>query len=505
MNSRFVLVIASLAAACGTSPRQAPSPAIHDVTIRGAVEARAARGEAATDSAVVARMIAEGMHHSHVASDLEYITDVIGPRLSGSAALRRANEWTAQKFKEYGTDRQWLEPWTFGIAWQRGPMTLRLLRPQERELAGVSWAWSPGTNGPVAGDVVLMDAHDAGDFERRFAGNLRGKWVMMGPASYIPNPDAPPITARDSAEADSARRAHPRVSPEERRFLFTSLSLVAREGAAGVIRDGAKQFALFTMSGSPRAVSPIPQIVVANETYAQFERLLARHEVVRIEADIHNAFGRDTVQVSNTVAEIRGTELPDEVVLLGAHLDSWDLGTGATDNAAGSIAVLEAARILEAAGVHPKRTIRFVLFGGEEQGLFGSQAYAVAHRDELSKFQAVLVLDNGSGRITGMALQGRDDLAGMWKGMFAPVSSLGPFTVRSANKGATDHVSFIPYGVPAFNYDQLTRGYGHTHHSQVDVFDHTAPGDIAQAATVMAVNAWQLADMPELLGRNPAR
>lgn len=508
MNFRFALLaISFLSVSCATSPRRIPAP----TPAPGAAAAQAPQKpeslvsqhgvQLPVDSALVARMIGEGMDHSHVAADLEYLTDVIGPRLSGGAGLRRANEWTARKFKEYGTDGAWLEPWTFGVGWERGPMTLRMLHPQQRELLGVSWAWSPGTKGPLAGDVIMMDARSSDDFERRFAGKLRGAWVMMGPAAYIPNPDAPPIDARDSAAADSARRAQPQLTPEERRFLFTSLSLVAREGAAGVIRDGAKEFALFTMSGSPRAISPLPQIVVANETYAQFQRLLARHEPVRIEADVRNSFTRDTLQVSNTVAEIRGTERPDEVVLLGAHLDSWDVGTGATDNATGSIAVLEAARILAASGVHPRRTIRFVLFGGEEEGLFGSQAYAAAHKSELAKYQAVLVLDNGSGRITGMALQGRDELRDMWQDLFAPISPLGPFAVRSGNKGGTDHLSFIPYGVPGFNYDQLGRGYNHTHHSQVDVYDHTAPGDIAQAATVMAVNAWQLADMPELLPR----
>ena len=508
MTARLTFVATSLLlAGCATSPRQAPAP-------RPAAAGLPQRAESLVvqhgvrlpvDSALVARMIREGMDHSHVAVDLAYLTDVIGPRLSGSAALRRANEWTAQKFKEYGMDREWLEPWTFGIGWERGPMTLRMLQPQQRELLGVSWAWSPGTRGPVAGNVVMMDARSPEDFDRRFAGKLRGAWVMMGPAAYIPNPDAPPITVRDSAAADSARRAQPAITAAERRFLFTSLSRVAQEGAAGVIRDGAKEFALFTMSGSPRAISPIPQVVVANETYAQFQRLLEHHEPVRIEADVHNTFTRDTLQVSNTVAEIRGTEHPDEVVLLGAHLDSWDVGTGATDNATGSTAVLEAARILAASGVRPRRTIRFVLFGGEEEGLFGSQAYAAAHKSELSKYQAVLVLDNGTGRITGMALQGRDELRDMWQDLFAPVAALGPFAVRSGNKGGTDHLSFIAHGVPGFNYDQLGRGYNHTHHSQVDVYDHTAPGDIAQAATVMAVNAWQLADMPELLPRNAAR
>jgi Zn-dependent M28 family amino/carboxypeptidase len=222
---------------------------------------------------------------------------------------------------------------------------------------------------------------------------------------------------------------------------------------------------------------------------------------VRIEADIRNTFTRDTLQQWNTVAEIRGSEKPDEVVLLGAHLDSWDIATGGTDNGTGSIAVLEAARILTASGVKPKRTIRFVLFSGEEEGLFGSQAYAAAHEKELAKMQAVLVLDNGTGKITGMALQGREDLRDIWKAMLQPLAALDTLVLRSGNKTGTDHLSFIQYGVPSFNYDQLTRGYNWTHHSQVDDYSMVVPRDIAQAATIMAVNAWQLADLPVLLPR----
>jgi carboxypeptidase Q len=452
---------------------------------------------------LVARMIQEGMQHSHVDADLQYLLDVIGPRLTGSPEVRRANEWTRQKFLEYGADRADLEPWSFGIGWTRGPMTLRMLAPQHREMLGVSWAWSPGTKGPVAGDVVFMDARTQADFDRRFAGKLRGVWVMLGPAYPVVNAAAPPLTHADSAHNDSLARALGPHTNQEIEFYNSRIPLLAHEGAAGAIHDGGKQFGLFTMSGSPAYISPIPQIVIGNDNYAQLERLARRGEHARIEVDITNTFSRDTLEQWNTVAEIRGSEKPDEVVLLGAHLDSWDLATGGTDNGTGAIAVLEAARILKAAGVHPKRTIRFALFTGEEEGLFGSQEYAMRHEKELDKHQAVLVLDNGTGRITAMALQGREELRDMWKAMLQPVASLGPLMVRSGIKTGTDHLAFTPYGVPAFNYDQLTRGYDHTHHSQVDDYSHTVPSDVAQAATIMAVNAWQFADLDQLLPRGP--
>ena len=452
-------------------------------------------GGVRASSDVVARIIDEGLHRSHVAADLEYLLDVIGPRLTGSAEVQRANEWTRQKFGEYHMDDAHLEPWTFGVGWERGPMTLRMLSPQRRELLGVSWAWSPGTNGPLAGEVVYMDARNPREFAERFAGRLRGAWVLLGPPQVVVNPAVPPVTHADTVHLDTLRQAIAPRTQEERDFFNLRGAYVARERPAGLIHDGGKQFGLFTMSGSPLAVSPLPQIVIGNDVYAQLSRLCVRGERPRIEVDIHNTLGRDTLRQSNTVAEIRGRELPEEVVLLGAHLDSWDLATGGTDNGTGAIAVLEAARILGSLGVKPRRTIRFVLFTGEEEGLLGSEAYVDAHKKELDKYQAVLVLDNGTGRITAMALQGHEETRALWQSMFQPLAPLGPFTVRSGTKTGTDHLSFIPYGVPSFNYDQLTRGYDHTHHSQVDDYDHTVPGDVMQAATIMAANAWQLAEM----------
>jgi hypothetical protein len=458
--------------------------------------------EVPSNDALVARIVEEGTQRSHVAQDLSYLLDVIGPRLAGTPGMQRANDWTQQKFREYGMDRTELERFKFGVGWTRGPMTLRMLTPQQREMIGVSWAWAPGTNGPTAGNVVYVDARTRSEFDRRFAGKLRGAWVLVGPSTPLMNPDGP-MTRTDSSRLDSLRRSQLARNDDEARYLQIRAALLVQEGIAGAIRDGGKEFGLLTMSGSPTAVLPYPMIVISTEDYTQLERLAQRGEPTRLEGDIKNTFTQGSIDQFNTVAEIRGTEKPDEVVLVGAHLDSWDLSTGGTDNGTGAIAVLETARILKAAGVQPKRTIRFVLFGAEEEGLLGSQAYTEAHEKELDKFQAVLVLDNGTGRISGMALQGREDLREMWKSMLRPAAVLDGLFVRSGNKTGTDHLAFLPFGVPSFNYDQLTRGYQHTHHSQVDDFSHTVPADIAQAATIMAINAWQLADMREFLPRGP--
>ncbi len=461
------------------------------------------------DSAAVRAIVREGAGgRSRVGADLQYLTDVIGPRLTGSPAMARANEWTRAKFREYGADSAWRESYAFGVAWKRGPMTLRMLLPHERWLTGFSWAWAPGTKGPVAGDVIYMNATTQAEFTAKFAGKLTGAWVMTGPPFPFPDPDGPPLSATDSVALRDARKATyaPPRNAAEATFRERRDSLLIGEGIAGTIVDGAKDYALLTMSGSPEDVLTLPRIVVAHETFTQWHRLLAMGERVRVEATIENSFvtaGPQTAE--NTIAEIRGSEHPDEVVLIGAHLDSWDLGTGATDNGSGAMTVLEAARILKASGARPKRTIRFALFSGEEEGLFGSASYVRDHLREIPKYQAALVIDNGTGRIEGMSLQGRDELEAMWRDLFAPIADLGPFDVKHRNKGGTDHLPFLMTGVPGFNYDQLSRGYDHTHHSQIDTFDYAVVDDLKQAATVIAATAFELANLPQLLPRGPVR
>jgi carboxypeptidase Q len=455
-----------------------------------------------TDSNEIKDIVEEGTTNSHVAADLEYLSDVIGPRLTGSAAARQANEWTRSKFQEYGVDSAWTESWWFGRAWQRGPMVAELVAPHKQELFAASWAWAPGTRGPETGNVEVIDAKTSADFAK-YAGKLRGAWVITRPPSWVHNFDFGPMMHADSLQLDSVYRAAATVTQAEREYRRDLPGMLAAQGALGVLTDGAKELGLLTMSGSPVQPYPLPNIVLPHETYAMFTRLRAAGVTVTLRADITNTLSIDSLRSENTIAEIRGSEHPEEVVLLGAHLDSWDLGTGATDNGAGAIAVLEAARILAATKVRPARTIRFALFTGEEEGLLGSEWYVRTHEAEMPHYQAVLVLDNGTGRITGIALQGRRELHDAWASMLTPIPELGPFSIRSANKGGTDHLSFLEAGVPAFNYDQVTLGYNHTHHSQVDTYDHVSPADIAQAATVMAVNAYQWASADSLLARGP--
>jgi carboxypeptidase Q len=474
------------------------------------LDIRSLPGQTVVDTSGAGTLIVQAMDHSEVMANLQHLSDVIGPRLSGSPAMRRANGWTAERFQQYGLTAR-LESYQFGVTWERGQVSLRLLQPFTRWVTGQSWAWTVGAGGKrLTGPVVLTDLSTPESLAV-YRAQVKGAWVLPRSAYPLWNPDGPVMTPKDSIQLTEKVRLRNSVTADtspaavfaRRQFQIDLPYILKAAGALGTLLDASKEHALMNMSGSPNRVSPLPSIVIAHEDYAQLERLIRAGMSPRIEGKVTNRIGQTPVQQWNTVAELRGSERPGEVVILGAHLDSWDLGTGVTDNGTGSMVVLEAARVLAHSGLKPKRTIRFILFSGEEEGLLGSRAYTAEHAAEADSIQAVLVLDNGTGAITGQALQGRDELEGLWRDLLAPVSSLGASGIRHASKMGTDHLSFIPYGVPAFNFDQLPRGYSHTHHSQSDTFDKAVEADLKQAAAVMAVTAYELANLPELLPRGP--
>jgi carboxypeptidase Q len=466
--------------------------------------------QAPVDTAGVGAVASQAMDHSEVMANLRHLSDEIGPRLSGSAAMRRANDWTADRFRAYGLTAA-LEPYAFGITWERGPVSLRIRAPFDRAITAHSWAWTAGTGGKaVAGPVVLVDLSTP-DSLATYKDKVRGAWVLPRAPYPVWNPDGPTMTPADSSRIAEQLRLRSLTTADtsaaavqaRRQFEIDRPYALKAAGALGTLFDGSKEYGLMTMSGSPNRVSPLPNLVIAHEDYALLDRLIRSGITPRIEARVENRFGKKPVEQWNTVAEIPGLEKPGQVVILGAHLDSWDLGTGVTDNGTGSMAVLEAARAIAQSGVKPKRTIRFILFSGEEQGLLGSRAYTAAHAAQADSIQGVLVLDNGTGAVVGQALQGRDDLEELWRELLAPLASLGADSVRHASKSGTDHLSFVPYGVPAFNFDQMPRGYNHTHHSQTDTYENAVDGDLKQAAAVMAVTALELANLPQLLPRGP--
>jgi hypothetical protein len=468
--------------------------------------------QVAVDTTGAGALIAQAMDRSEVMANLRELSDVIGPRLSGTPAMRRANDWTAERFRAYGLTAA-LEAYTFGVTWERGAASLRLVAPFTRPITAHSWAWTAGTGGKALTGLVVMADLSTPDSLAAYKGKVRGAWVLPRAAFPLWNPDGPTMTAADSASQAEALRLRNLATADtsaaavlaRRQFAIDLPYVLKTAGALGTLVDGSKEHALMTMSGSPNRVSPLPNLVIAHEDYAMLERQIIAGAAPRLEGRVENAIGRVPVQQWNTVAEIRGSERPGQAVILGAHLDSWDLGQGVTDNGTGSMVVLEAARAIAHSGLKPKRTIRFILFSGEEEGLLGSKAYASAHAADADSIQAVLVIDNGTGAITGQALQGRPELADLWHGLLAPVAQLGADSVRDASKSGTDHLSFLPYGVPGFNFDQLPRGYSHTHHSQSDTYDKAVPGDLKQAAAVMAVTAFELANHPELLPRGPKR
>ncbi len=290
------------------------------------------------------------------------------------------------------------------------------------------------------------------------------------------------------------------------RFNQELKTFLASEGVAGLLRDSNKEHGLVNMTGatSNYTVAPFPEAFLTTESYGLVWRLLKRGPV-EIEINMQNSFSSEPVEVHNTVAEIPGTEKPDEVVIIGGHIDSWDLGTGATDDGTGIMAVLEAARALKAVGVRPRRTIRFVMFSGEEQGLHGSRAYVKAHAKDLSKVSAVLVHDMGTGRVKSIGLLGRYDLREIMDQVVEPFKDavkLDELSLRGM-AGGTDHASFLPHGVPAFAVIQDEAEYRKTHHTESDTFDKIYADEINQGAKVLAAWAYNVAMLPGCLPRNP--
>jgi hypothetical protein len=460
------------------------------------------------DTTGIGALIDQGMNKSQVMKNLQYLSDVIGPRLTGSAAARAANDWTLKQFQGYGLDAH-LEQWNFGGTWERGAMWMRLVAPRAHDVVAASWAWTPGTGGkPLTGSVVRIDASTPESLVVN-KGKVKGAWVMLRAPALVWNNDGPPMSAADSQRQREFFRAFQQQAPRDsaararqQQFNADQPFLLRDAGALGILLDAGKEQDLLNMSGSPTRVLPLPQVVVAHEEYAMLDRLLGLGVTPQLQASIQNTLNmKDSVPQWNTVAEIRGSEHPGQVVIVGAHLDSWDLGTGATDNGTGSMATLEAARIIAQSGVKPRRTIRFILFTGEEEGLIGSRKYAEQHAGDADSIQAVIVLDNGAGAVTGQALQGRPELYGLWRAILAPLHDFNADTVNDAFKGGTDHLSFLPYGVPGFNFNQISRGYNHTHHSQSDTWDKAIEWDLRQASTVMAVSALELANLTGMIPR----
>ena len=449
------------------------------------------------------KLFTEIDQNQQLMSNLEYLCDMIGPRLTGSDKLKRANQWTLARLQEYGLEKARLESWTIGNRWSRGTASARIVEPAAHAMTVASAGWSPSTNGPVRGRIVYVKADKPADLEK-YKGQLRGAIVITTEPATL-DPAAPPPPDADRSLNAERGRENPDAPFEERMRLRRQMNeFYKNEGVVGVLRESSKEHGLLNMSGFGGAnyqISPIPSAFVIHEDYARLWRLLARNQPVEVEIDLKNEVTAGPVEVFNTVAEIPGGDKANELVIVGAHLDSWDLGSGATDNGTGSSVLLEAARAIRASGLKPSRTIRFLLFSGEEQGLNGSRAYIKAHPEELDRIQGVVIHDTGTGRVKSFTIEGRYDLREAMDKIAEPLREAGLDELSMRRTSGSDHVPFRDAGVPAFFGVQDPAEYRKTHHSQSDTFDKIRKPDLVQGAKVVAALAWNLAEYPEKLPR----
>jgi carboxypeptidase Q len=471
--------------------------------------ARPSPDEKSSLAAADGRILSEIREHSEAMDNLEHLSDSIGQRLTGSPQLKQANEWTRDMFQKYGLTNAHLEPWTIARSWTRGNARARIVSPAAHPLTIAAAGWSPSTPGVVQGPVVYFDAKTKEEFAR-FHGKLKGAIVIyQEPASLSPpKPADPNAEVTRPMQQPPPRMGEPPIPDPYYAFLQAAkerTQFFKEEGVVAVLRDSNKPHGLLNMTDvslEKYAPGVIPAAFVTGEGYRMIFRLL-KHGPVQVEIEMTNAMGEKPMEVYNTVADLRGSEKPDEMVILGAHLDSWDLATGSTDNGTGSIAVLEAARALAKLNLKPKRTIRFVLFTGEEQGLYGSEEYVKAHQNELEKVSAVLVHDTGTGRVLTLGLHDNYQDRQLVDEVLAPLHELKLLEPSMARSYGTDHLSFDDAGVPGFFCIQDLAEYRLTHHSQSDAFDKVWKDDLNQGAQVLAAWAYNTAQLPGMLPRRP--
>ncbi len=472
----------------------------------------------------------EGFHHSKVMETLFYLTDVYGPRLTNSPNYKKAAQWCVEQFKKWGLKNAHLEPWgTFGRGWAVERFSIEMIEPQYLNMIAYPKAWTPGTNGTITGQPVLVDIKSEEDFEK-YRGKLKGAIVMTRPSREAEThfkADAKRYSDEDLKEL--AQAPEPGAKPSwwkrreeylRRRRLRNKINkFFLEEGAAVVLEASAREHGtiLVQRGGSHKmnAEPVLPSMVVAIEHYWRVVRLLEKGIPVKLSINIQTRFFDDDSLGYNVIAEIPGSDkkLKNEIVMLGGHLDSWHAGTGATDNAAGCAVTMEAVRILKAIGVKPRRTIRIALWGGEEQGLLGSRGYVKKHfgdpetmelTPEHAKFSAYFNLDNGSGKIRGIYLQGNDAVRPIFEAYLKPFHDLGATTVTIRNTGGTDHLSFDAVGLPGFQFIQDPLDYfTRTHHTNMDVYDHAIKSDLMQASVIMASFVYHTAMRDAKIPRKP--
>jgi carboxypeptidase Q len=515
------------------------------------------------DLTMYARIREEGLQRSRVMDYGSALADDIGPRLTGSPNMAKANAWTRDQLTAMGCVNAHLDDWgEFGMGWQQLNTWVRMTAPDTAVFIAQATPWSPATSGPVTGEAAWVNIQTDDDFAK-YQGKLAGKIILLGEMRPVPPVDAALFERYSDKELDDlatypigdsdgltpAMRDRLRTYVQRMRLTDKLIQFLADEKVAGVIRPsrdaehgGGSGGTIFDDNGASMGRTPyirghemkVPTVVMAIESYGRVYRLLQAHVPVSIEMDVETKFTGDHEHGYDTVAEIPGTDpdLKDQIVMVGGHLDSWIAGTGATDNGAGSIVAMEVMRILTALHVQPRRTIRIALWSGEEEGLFGSRGYAKEHfgsaplstapdqaalpefmrrpsgpleiKPEQRQISGYFNLDNGSGKVRGVYLQENTLVAPIFAQWIEPLKDLGVTTLTLRNTGGTDHLSFDAVGIPGFQFIQDSLDYeSRTHHSNQDVYERLQPGDLKQAATVEAIFVYNAAMRDQMLPRKP--
>jgi carboxypeptidase Q len=468
----------------------------------------------------------EGFNRSQVMEIESYLADVYGPRVTNSPNVRAAGEWTMGKMKEWQLTNVHEETWPFGRGWSNEHTSAEMIAPRYFYLIAYPKVWTPGTNGSVTGDAVLVPMAKEEDFAK-YKGQLKGKFVLSDPTPPDLKPHFEPDAHRytDAELADLANETIPGPRNEDRfaqlraqrEFQNKLQKFLLEEGAAGWIEsnrgDDGTVFVQQGGSRDPKDPPAITRVALATEHYGRIYRLLQKKIPVTLKLDVDNKFYDEDLNSFDILGEIPGTDKADEVVMLGGHFDSWQAGTGATDNGAGAATMLEAIRILKATGMPMRRTVRVGLWTGEEEGLLGSRAYVKAHfgdpetmklLPEHAKLDAYYNIDNGTGKIRGVYLQGNEAVSPIFAKWMEPFHGLGMTTLTMRNTGGTDHLAFNAVGLPGFQFIQDPLDYdSRTHHSNMDVYERIQEPDMKQIAVIVASFVYMTANRPEMLPRKP--
>jgi len=481
----------------------------------------------APDPSVLSKFQDESSQHSHVMELMGYLTDVYGPRLTNSLNIRDAGEYAVKTLSAWGLANVHEETWgPFGRGWSNELMEANEIAPRHFPLIAYPKAWTPGTNGPITADAIYARIEREEDFAF-YRGRLRGMFVLTAPMRVVEAQfEAPAHRFTDQELADLAQPRPPQPPPDkgardrlrkQLEFNDKLVKFLTDEGAVAWLEpaphDGGTMTVMSGGSRDPKAAPVLPRIAVDVEHYGRIFRTLEKNIPLTLRINIVNKFYDDNPDSFNIVAEIPGTDKADEVVMLGAHFDSWASGTGATDNAAGSAVVMEAMRILKACNAKMRRTVRLALWTGEEEGLLGSRAYVTEHfadrntlalKPDHAKLSAYFNVDNGTGKIRGIYLQDNEAARPIFEKWMEPFKPEGMTTLSARSVGGTDHVSFDEVGLPGFQFIQDPIEYEtRTHHTNMDTYERIQAADLKQMAAIVASFVYMTANADQLLPRKP--